>query len=107
MGDLRAAFLDESTDGLKAVRRLERTAQHRVHAESMQRQRLLEAFLQAASCGLVLPWCTNTGKSLIPLTLLFFAQKRNLLIPLELSRVMHQGTVFPLNRADNEKTLNA
>ena len=29
---------------------------------------------------------------MIPLTLLFFAQKRNLLIPLELSRVMHQGT---------------
>ena len=29
------------------------------------------------------PWCINTGKSLIPLTLLFFAQKRNLLIPLE------------------------
>ena len=25
-----------------------------------------------------LPWCINTGKSLIPLTLLFFAQKRNL-----------------------------
>ena len=58
---------------------------------------------------LELPWCINTGKSLIPLTLLFllaqkrnllipleltllfFAQKRNLLIPLELSRVMHQG----------------
>ena len=28
---------------------------------------------------------------MIPLTLLFLAQKRNLLIPLELSRVMHQG----------------
>ena len=28
---------------------------------------------------------------MIPLTLLFFVQKRNLLIPLELSRVMHQG----------------
>ena len=40
----------------------------------------------------VLPWCINTGKSLIPLTLLFLHQKRNLLIPLELSRVMHQGT---------------
>ena len=40
---------------------------------------------------LVLPWCINTGKSLIPLTLRFLAQKRNLLIPLELSRVMHQG----------------
>ena len=39
-----------------------------------------------------LPWCINTGKSLIPLTLRFLAQKRNLLIPLELSRVMHQGT---------------
>ena len=38
-----------------------------------------------------LPWCINTGKSLIPLTLRFLAQKRNLLIPLELSRVMHQG----------------
>ena len=38
------------------------------------------------------PWCINTGKSLIPLTLRFFAQKRNLLIPLELSGVMHQGT---------------
>ncbi len=31
---------------------------------------------------------------MIPLTLLFFAQKRNLLIPLELSRVMHQGRVL-------------
>ena len=30
---------------------------------------------------------------MIPLTLLFLAQKRNLLIPLELSRVMHQGTL--------------
>ena len=40
------------------------------------------------------PWCINTGKSLIPLTLLFFAQKRNLLIPLELSRVMHQGKII-------------
>ena len=29
------------------------------------------------------PWCINTGKSLIPLTLRFLAQKRNLLIPLE------------------------
>ena len=38
-----------------------------------------------------MPWCINTGKSLIPLTLLFLHQKRNLLIPLELSRVMHQG----------------
>ena len=27
------------------------------------------------------------------MTLLFFAQKRNLLIPLELSRVMHQGSL--------------
>ena len=39
----------------------------------------------------LVPWCINTGKSLIPLTLLFLAQKRNLLIPLELSGVMHQG----------------
>ena len=42
-----------------------------------------------------LPWCINTGKSLIPLTLRFLAQKRNLLIPLELSRVMHQGIKAP------------
>ena len=32
---------------------------------------------------------------MIPLTLLFFAQKRNLLIPLELSGVMHQGSMEP------------
>ena len=44
-------------------------------------------------CGGAVPWCINTGKSLIPLTLRFLAQKRNLLIPLELSRVMHQGTI--------------
>ena len=31
-----------------------------------------DAFLQGGEDGL--PWCTNTGKSLIPLTLLFFAQ---------------------------------
>ena len=31
---------------------------------------------------------------MIPLTLLFLAQKRNLLIPLELSGVMHQGNEF-------------
>ena len=43
-------------------------------------------------CNWSLPWCINTGKSLIPLTLRFLAQKRNLLIPLELSRVMHQGS---------------
>ena len=42
-----------------------------------------------------MPWCINTGKSLIPLTLRFLAQKRNLLIPLELSRVMHQGSAVP------------
>ena len=45
--------------------------------------------------GSRLPWCINTGKSLIPLTLRFLAQKRNLLIPLELSRVMHQGIISP------------
>ena len=33
-----------------------------------------------------LPWCINTGKSLIPLTLRFLPQKRNLLIPLEFSQ---------------------
>ena len=43
-------------------------------------------------CNKQVPWCINTGKSLIPLTLLFLAQKRNLLIPLELSGVMHQGS---------------
>ena len=46
-------------------------------------------------CGGAVPWCINTGKSLIPLTLLFLHQKRNLLIPLELSRVMHQGRFPP------------
>ena len=51
--DLRAAFLDESIDGFKAVRRLERTAQRPVHAETMQCERLLDSFLQAPSCGLV------------------------------------------------------
>ena len=30
--------------------------------------------------GGAVPWCINTGKSLIPLTLLFLHQKRNLLI---------------------------
>ena len=34
---------------------------------------------------------------MIPLTLLFLHQKRNLLIPLELSRVMHQGIGSPEN----------
>ena len=53
MVDLRAAFLDESIDGFKAVRRLERTAQRPVHAETMQCERLLDSFLQAPSCGLV------------------------------------------------------
>ncbi len=45
------------------------------------------------------PWCINTGKSLIPLTLLFLAQKRNLLIPLELSGVMHQGSLVSMVRS--------
>ena len=48
--------------------------------------------LAVADRRVKLPWCINTGKSLIPLTLRFLAQKRNLLIPLELSRVMHQGS---------------
>ena len=43
-----------------------------------------------------MPWWINTGKSLIPLTLRFFAHKRNLLIPLGLSGVMHQGRVVRL-----------
>ena len=47
----------------------------------------------------VVPWCINTGKSLIPLTLRFLAQKRNLLIPLELSRVMHQGRYWAVSFA--------
>ena len=47
------------------------------------------------------PWCINTGKSLIPLTLRFFAQKRNLLIPLELSGVMHQGSPAARNSLDS------
>ena len=51
-------------------------------------------FVEAINAaGSSLPWCINTGKSLIPLTLLFLHQKRNLLIPLELSRVMHQGSL--------------
>ena len=48
-------------------------------------------------CLNLMPWCINTGKSLIPLTLRFLAQKRNLLIPLELSRVMHQGRLSMVN----------
>ena len=51
--DLGAAFLDEGIDRFKAVRRFERTAQHRVHAEAMQRQRLPQTFVQAGSCGLI------------------------------------------------------
>ena len=49
------------------------------------------------------PWCINTGKSLIPLTLRFLAQKRNLLIPLELSRVMHQGSPAARNTLDSAR----
>ena len=51
----------------------------------------------------MMPWCINTGKSLIPLTLLFFAQKRNLLIPLELSGVMHQGSPAARNTLDSAR----
>ena len=51
------------------------------------------------------PWCINTGKSLIPLTLLFLHQKRNLLIPLELSRVMHQGTESPRGFPDSDPSM--
>ena len=58
-----------------------------IHTDDAVQDSVLES-------GNRVPWCTNTGKSLIPLTLLFFAQKRNLLIPLELSRVMHQGNIM-------------
>ena len=58
-------------------------------------QKVIRRFFGPACLyGQVLPWCINTGKSLIPLILLFLHQKRNLLIPLELSRVMHQGNVL-------------
>ena len=40
MIDLRAPFLDEGIDRFQAIRRLERTAQDPVHAESMQREGL-------------------------------------------------------------------
>ena len=53
MIDLRAPFLDEGIDRFQAIRRLERTAQDPVHAESMQREGLLQAFLQARSGRLV------------------------------------------------------
>ena len=56
-----------------------------------------------AEVGTTLPWCINTGKSLIPLTLLFLHQKRNLLIPLELSRVMHQGSPAARNTLDSAR----
>ena len=69
--DLRATFLDESIDGFKAVRRLERTAKHAVHAETMQGQRLRESFLQAPRCGLV---------SLLQLTVQLFERSEGLFI---------------------------
>ena len=53
MIDLRAPFLDEGIDRFQAIRRLERTAQDPVHAESMQREGLLQAFLKARSGRLV------------------------------------------------------
>ena len=62
-----------------------------------ERRRALPVVYDAA-----VPWCINTGKSLIPLTLLFFAQKLNLLIPLELSRVMHQGTTATTSARNKE-----
>ena len=51
--DLRAALLNERVDGLEAVRRLQRPAQHAVHPEAMQRQGLVEAFRQTAGRRLV------------------------------------------------------
>ena len=42
-----------SADGLEAIRRLQRPAQHTVHPEAMQRQGLVEAFRQTAGRGLV------------------------------------------------------
>ena len=51
--DLRTALLNERVDGLEAVRRLQRPAQHTVHPEAMQRQGLVEAFRQTAGRGLV------------------------------------------------------
>jgi hypothetical protein len=45
--DLRTAFLDERMDGLEAVRRLQRLAQHAVQPEAMQRYGLVQAFGQA------------------------------------------------------------
>ena len=70
---------------------------------SLSRVFLRRVLLHERQCrthgGLSVPWCINTGKSLIPLTLLFLHQKRNLLIPLELSRVMHQGTdLWPISK---------
>ena len=51
--DLRTALLHERVDGLEAIRRLQRPAQHTVHPEAMQRQGLVEAFRQTAGRGLV------------------------------------------------------
>ena len=49
MIDLRAPFLDKGIDRFQAIRRLERSAQNPVHAEAMQREGLLQAFLKARS----------------------------------------------------------
>ena len=49
--DLRTALLNERVDGLEAIRRLQRPAQHTVHPEAMQRQGLVEAFRQTAGRG--------------------------------------------------------
>ena len=53
MIDLRTALLNERVDRLEAVRRLQRPAQHAVHAEAMQRQGLVQAFRQTAGRRLV------------------------------------------------------
>ena len=53
MIDLRAPFLDEGIDRFQAIRRFQRTAQDPIHAEPMQREGLLQAFLKARSGRLV------------------------------------------------------
>ena len=53
MIDLRTALLNERVDGLEAVRRLQRPAQHTVHPKAMQRQGLVQAFRQTAGRRLV------------------------------------------------------
>ena len=103
--EARSAAQDDRQDQIEALSRVLGMTTAEIEAmdlSSEEMQFLLEGYseetvvvgtrAQPRTVAESLPWCINTGKSLIPLTLLFFAQKRNLLIPLELSRVMHQGT---------------